>query len=54
MVSGFLSFYNKGKYLIVHCSNMYPCEYPIAVLKDKKKKKNDITRSFGALIQRKI
>ena len=29
-----VSYYNKAKYLILHCSHMNPCEYAIAVLKD--------------------
>ena len=28
-----MSYYSKSKYLIVHCSDMIPCEYAIAVLK---------------------
>ena len=49
-----ISYYNKGKYLIVYCSDMNPCEYAIAVLKVEGLRNNDIIRSFGALIQRKI
>ena len=30
-----ISYYNKGKYLIVHCSDMKLCECTVAVLKDK-------------------
>ena len=49
-----ISYYPKGKYLIVHCSDMNPCEYAVAVLKEKGLRDNDIIRSFGALIRRKI
>ena len=28
-------YYNKSKYLIVHCNDMNPCEYAIAVLEVK-------------------
>ena len=49
-----ISYYPKGKYLIVHCSDMNPCEYAVAVLKGKGLKSNDIIRSFGTLIRRKI
>ena len=46
--------YNKGKYLIVHCSDMKPCAYAIAILKSKGLRSNDIIRSFGALIHEKL
>ena len=49
-----ISYYNKGKCLIVHCSDMNPCKYTVVVLKGKGLRNNDIIRSFGALIQRKI
>ena len=48
-----VSYYNKGKYSIVHCSDMNPCEYAIAVLKGKGLRSNRIIKSFGALSQRK-
>ena len=28
-------YYNKSKHLIVHCNDMNPCEYAIAVLEVK-------------------
>ena len=49
-----ISYYNKGKCLIVHCSDMNPCKYAVVVLKGKGLRNNNIIRSFGALIQRKI
>ena len=27
--------YNKGKYLIVHCSDINLCDYAVAILKEK-------------------
>ena len=32
---GDMFYYNKGKYLIVHCSDMNPCGYAVAILKEK-------------------
>ena len=48
-----ISFHNKGKFFVVHCSGIRPCEYTIAVLKGIGLKDNDIMRPFGALIQKK-
>ena len=31
-----ISFYPKGKYLIVHSSDINPCEYVVAILKGKR------------------
>ena len=42
-----ISIYPKDKYLIVHSSDVNPCEYVLAILKGKGLKDYDIIKSFG-------
>ena len=47
-------FLPKDKYLIVHRSDINPCEYVLAILKGKGRKDYDIIKSFGEMIRREI
>ena len=49
-----ISFFPKCKYLIVHSSDVNPCEYVLAILKGKGLKDYDIIKSFGEMILRKL
>ena len=49
-----ISFFPYGKNLLVHASDMNPCEYPVAIIKGKGLRDNDIIRAFGEIIQRKV
>ena len=49
-----ISVYPEEKYLIVHSSNIDPCEYVLAILKGKGLKDYEIIKSFGEMIRRKI
>ena len=46
-----ISFFPSGKYLIVHVSDINPCEYGIAALHGCGLRDDDIPRSFGRLIR---
>ena len=46
-----ISFQPKGKYLIVHSSDVNPCWYVLAILKGKELKDYDIIKSFGEIIE---
>ena len=49
-----IDFFPCGKYVIVHSSNINPCEYSIAVLKGKGMQDKDYVRTFGNFIHKKI
>ena len=49
-----ISFFPKGKFLLVHASDMDPCEYAIAALHGYGLRDEDLARSFGNMIKRKI
>ena len=42
-----ISFFPKGKYLLVHASEMNPCEYSIATLHGCGLRDEDLARAFG-------
>ena len=46
-----LYFFSSGKYLLVHASDINPCEYGIAALHGCGLRDDDILRSFGRFIQ---
>ena len=48
------SFDPNGKYLIIHSSDINPCQYISAVLKGKGLRDGDVIKSFGNMIQRKV
>ena len=49
-----ISFFPKGKYLLVHASEMNPCEYTLATLYGCGLRDQDLTRAFGKMIRRKV
>ena len=49
-----ISFFPKGKFLLVHSSDMNPCEYSVATLHGYGLRDDDLARSFGKMIRRKI
>ena len=49
-----LSFYPSGKYWIVHAADMNPCEYCVATLQRFDLRDDDIVKSFGRHVRRKI
>ena len=49
-----ISFFPKGKYLLVHASEMNPCEYTLATLHGCGLRDQDLTRAFGKMIRRKV
>eukprot|EP00795_Rhopilema_esculentum_P000574 gene574-10262_t len=49
-----ISFYNSGKYLIVHASDVNPCEYAIATLHGCGLRDDDLSKAFGRMVKRKL
>ena len=49
-----ISFFPSGKYVIVHSSDTNPCQYGIAFLQGSGLRDDDIVKSFGRLIKRKV
>ena len=49
-----ISFFPKGKFLLVHASDMNPCEYAIAALHGFGLRDENLPRSYGNMIKRKI
>ena len=49
-----ISFFPKGKYLLVHASEMNPCEYTLATLHGCGLRDQDLTRAFGKMMRRKV
>ena len=49
-----LSFFPKGKFLLVHASDVNPCQYAIAALHGCGLRDDDLARSFGRMIRRQI
>ncbi len=49
-----VSFFPTGKYLLVHPSDVNPREYPIAALHGCGLRDNDLAKSFGRMIRRKL
>ena len=49
-----ISFYPNGEYLIVHSTDVNPCQHIAAVLKGKGLGDEDIIKSFGNMIRRKV
>ena len=44
-----ISIYPNGKYLIVHLNDVNPCQYLVAVLKDKGLKVTSVRKLFFAI-----
>ena len=44
-----ISIYLNGKYLIVHLNDVNPCQYLVAVLKDKGLKVTSVRKLFFAI-----
>ena len=49
-----ISFFLSGKYVIAHSSDTNPCQYGVAFLKRSCLRDDDIVKSFGKLIKRKV
>ena len=49
-----VSFFPYGKNCLVHASDINPCEYPLAIIKGKGLKDDDIIKAFGEMIHRKV
>ena len=49
-----ISFFPSGKYLLVHASDVNPCEYAIAALHGSGLRDDDLARSFGRMVRRKL
>ena len=49
-----MSFFPKGKYLIVNASDINPCKYAVNILHGCGLRDGDIVRSFSRLIKKKI
>ena len=49
-----ISFFPSGKYVIVHSSDTNPYQYGVAFLRGSGLRDDDIVKSFGRLIKRKV
>ena len=49
-----LSFFPNGKFLLVHSSDVNPCQYAIAALHGCGLRDEDLARSFGRMIRRQL
>ena len=49
-----VSFFPSGKFVIVHSSDTNPCQYGVAFLQGSGLRNDDIVKSFGRLIKRKV
>ena len=49
-----ICFFLSGKFVIVHSSDTNPCQYGVAFLQESGLRDDDIVKSFGRLIKRKI
>ena len=47
-------FYPSGKFLIVHSPEINPCEYSLATLRGSGLRDEDLSKSFGRMIRRKL
>ena len=49
-----ISFYKSGKYLIVHASDVNPCEYVTAALHGCGLRDDDLAKAFGRMVRHKL
>ncbi len=49
-----ISFFPTGKYLLVHAIDVNPCEYSLATLHGCGLRDDDLAKSFGRMIRRKL
>ena len=49
-----ISFFPSGKYLIVHSADFSPCEHAVAALHRRGLRDEDLLKSFGRMIRRKL
>ena len=49
-----IGFFQTGRNCVVHNREVNPCEYPVATIKGKGMRDDDIIRAFGALVKRRM
>eukprot|EP00794_Sanderia_malayensis_P015579 gene15579-17153_t len=57
LIQGFgdkIAFFPSGRYLLVHSTDVNPCEYAVAALHGCGLRDDDLVKSFGRMIRRKL